>query len=669
LAAGERDPAQIKRPDRRGRARRMATFTWTATTGGVTTPWETTAAWSSSPAPFNTTPGNDYIISSANLFVIDAISANGTTDVANSLTLTSPNFTQAKLDVADGGQFDVTTTLFLNSLLNLGTTTGGSTLSMGGTDGGGIINIGTGLLEGALGDVITSFGTTTSEIMGAGTVIAESGLFQIGTTSTNPLVTAGSVDVAVGATTKFQIDPNTTLSFADAVGGGTIVFSTVNGATGTGVLDVAALSTFNAKVQSLYVGNGENRETSYIDFLNVGTAASAALSNITSAGATLTVFTDGGSQSITLLGTNYVGKYVNYVGDGNSGTNIFLTDTACYAAGTAILTPDGEVEIETIQAGDTVMTSSGGTIEPRTVIWTGLRAIDLNQHPTLEAVAPIRFHQGSLGHGLPRRDLLLSPDHCLFIDGALIPAKLLINDMTIVRDLSLTSVTYHHIELEKHAVLIAEGVEAESYLDTGNRAYFSNAGLATILHPEFGINEHLHCWETDACAPLTVRPEAVKPVWDQFASRAVALGFAAPDYATTTDPGIRLTVNGKIMRPLAVRDQTLSFMLPEAAGSIRLMSRSIIPSVLRPWLDDPRRLGVAVRSIMLRDRVGETVLSADHPALTDGWHGAEQAGDGACWRWSAGDAALPIVSDGPCVLEIMLSETTTYLADAASLAA
>jgi hypothetical protein len=643
----------------------MATFTWTATNGVATSAWETPASWASGAASFTTSPGNDYVIDSANLFVIDAIGANGVTDVANSVTLTSPSFTQAKLMVADGGQFDVTTTLFLNSLLNLGTATGESVLSMGGTGGGGIINLGTGLLEGALGDIVTSYGSTTSEIMGGGTVIAEAGVFQVGTTSANSLVAAVTFDVAAGDTTTFQIDPNATLSFAGAVGGGTIFFKTANGATGTGILDVDVLSTFDAKVEGLYVGTSKNDATSYIDFLNAGTAATASLTGVTSGGGTLNVFANGVTQSISIAG-NYVGDYVNYVSDGNGGTNVFITDTPCYVSGTVILTPEGEVAIETIRPGDQVMTSADGTVVPQTVIWAGLRAIDLNDHPAPETVAPIRFHQGSLGRDLPRRDLLLSPDHCLFIDGALFPAKLLINDLTIVRDLSLASVTYHHIELEKHAVLIAEGVEAESYLDTGNRAYFSNAGLATILHPEFGINEHLRCWETDACAPLTVRPEAVKPVWDRFVARAVALGFAAPEYMTTTDPGIRLTVDGKTVRPLAVHDQTLSFLLPEAAASIRLMSRSVTPSALRPWLDDPRKLGVAVRSIMLRDRTGETVLPADHPALTDGWHAPEQACDGASWRWSAGDAALPIVSEGPCVLEIVLSETTTYLDDLAA---
>jgi hypothetical protein len=63
---------------------------------------------------------------------------------------------------------------------------------------------------------------------------------------------------------------------------------------------------------------------------------------------------------------------------------------------------------------------------------------------------------------------------------------------------------------------------------------------------------------------------------------------------------------------------------------------------------------------MLRDRTGETVLGADHPALTDGWHAAEYSGDGAAWRWTSGDAMLPILSDGPCLLEIGLSAVMTY---------
>src|SRR6185437_15154750 len=207
-------------------------------------------------------------INTSNLFTINKIGSGGTAapDIANSLTLSD---VQAKLVFSVDGALDVVTTLSLNSLMNLGIAgpVENSVLSMGGSAGGGTILLGTsGLLEGALGDQVLDIGTTATEIMGSGTVIAQSGLFQFGT----------SVQVAPGDLTKFQINPNATLGFADAVGGGTIVF-TAN--SGSGVLNVAALSTFSAPITGLSMGTGASigsngkPSTSYIDFLNVGTSA------------------------------------------------------------------------------------------------------------------------------------------------------------------------------------------------------------------------------------------------------------------------------------------------------------------------------------------------------------------------------------------------------------
>ena len=61
------------------------------------------------------------------------------------------------------------------------------------------------------------------------------------------------------------------------------------------------------------------------------------------------------------------------------------------------------------------------------------------------------------------------------------------------------------------------------------------------------------------------------------------------------------------------------------------------------------------------------VFSADHPALRDGWHTVERLGT-AMWRWSNGNAALPVVSNGqPVVLEVQVGDTATYaLMDMAS---
>ena len=651
----------------------MATFTWTTTSGSSTGDWENPLLWGDAartgqPSTFTTAPGDDYFVGSSNFVTINNIGTHlGTADVVNSLTVTNLN---ASLQFTPGGELDVTTTLTLNTLLNLGTAApGGSILRLGDTASAGGVNgvinlLNHGRIEGALGDSIqhagpghteitfTTVGTAANQL---GTLMAEGGIFQIGTS-------VQIVDSHIWST----ILPNATLAFADAVVG-TVAFGV---GSGSGELEVGALSTFNASVTGLFIGKGQDKMTSFIDFLNVGTTATATLTNITTAitvagsvtpgGATLNIFPSvghGASHSITLIantGTSYVGKHVNYFSDGVGGFDVFLTDTPCYAMGTAMLTPDGEVAVETIQAGDSVMTVTDGRLVPETVIWTGLREIDLSRHPAPEAVAPIRFQ--------PARSVTISRGAiccCRRIiacssTASLIPAKLLVNSMTIVRDLSANSVSYHHIELARHAVLIAEGVEAESYLDTGNRAYFSNAGLATILHPEFGINEHLRCWETDACAPLIVRAEAVKPVWERFAARAVALGFRAPEPTTTTDPGLRLVVDGGRCGRWRSRSQMVRFVVPDGARSVRLVSRSTRPARVGPWLDDPRRLGVAVRSMMLRDRTGRPCSDADHPALTDGWHAAEYAADGAPWRWSDGDAVLPIVSDGPCLLEITL---------------
>jgi hypothetical protein len=115
---------------------------------------------------------------------------------------------------------------------------------------------------------------------------------------------------------------------------------------------------------------------------------------------------------------------------------------------------------------------------------------------------------------------------------------------------------------------------------------------------------------------LRTDPDAVKPVWDRFAARAIGMGFTPLEHDTTQDPAIHLVVDGQALRPLAPDNEKLCFVLPSTARSIRLLSRSFRPAELRPWLNDPRRLGVAIRSIALRDRDGETVLGADHPALT-----------------------------------------------------
>jgi hypothetical protein len=343
-----------------------------------------------------------------------------------------------------------------------------------------------------------------------------------------------------------------------------------------------------------------------------------------------------------------------------------LLTVVCFLAGTRILTANGEVAVEDLREGDIVVTRDTGAEALEPVRWIGRRRIDTAAHPRPADCRPIRVCRGAIAPGRPHRDLLVSPDHALFVDGVLIPAKLLVNGMTIVQDDSIRHVEYFHMELERHAILVAEGLETESYLDTGNRAIFENAGLAVILHPAFSVEAGPRHWHSHACAPLATGHAAVEPVWRRLAARAASLGFPPPaPLPTTADPDLRLMVAGRVLRPTAATDGTFVFALPRGAGSAVLSSRTAALAASEPFREDRRRLGLAVRRLRQHLRGAERVreIALDSPALGTGWWAAESA-SGAQWRWTDGAAHIPLADDAT-MLEVSLHGTLRYGLDAA----
>ena len=185
----------------------------------------------------------------------------------------------------------------------------------------------------------------------------------------------------------------------------------------------------------------------------------------------------------------------------------------CFLAGAAIMTPSGPVAVERLRPGEPVLARHAGVTR---VAWMGRRRLSTRRHPRPETVWPFRILRDAVAPGVPARDLLLSPDHAVCLGGVLIPVKYLDNGWTVFQDRGFDQVEYWHVELPRHDILLAEALPVESYLDTGNRRAFENAGPVTALHADFTHKT----WERDSCLPLWGEGGPAEHVRAMLAARA-----------------------------------------------------------------------------------------------------------------------------------------------------
>jgi autotransporter passenger strand-loop-strand repeat protein len=355
-----------------------------------------------------------------------------------------------------------------------GATDGTGLTTSGGYGGGGFGGGGGGGSYADMSDDLAASNVTSSTgavPAGNGLVLLSAALVPFGAEQPAILLTSGGVIVDEGTITYGLIESSgatLTVNAGDSVSGITVLSG------GTAVIDsggIASGTVVNSGgTEVVYAGGTATGTTllaggvidvvpGVLDFTSGGTAVWDFSDDV------LTV-TEGGSIYTQVLTGDYTNDVFQLAADATGGTDI----TFCFYPGTRIATPGGEVAVELLRAADIVCTANG----EKPVRWVGKSHVATRFADRLRSL-PVRITAGALGVGLPARDLLLSPDHAVFIDGILAQAGALVNGVSIIRETGVPAhFTYHHVELATHELLLAEGVAAESFVDNVDRVHFHN---------------------------------------------------------------------------------------------------------------------------------------------------------------------------------------------------
>lgn len=181
----------------------------------------------------------------------------------------------------------------------------------------------------------------------------------------------------------------------------------------------------------------------------------------------LTVTNGATNYSLGLTG-NYQGVTFTVEQAGGSISSKVNVGALCFCRGTRVATPRGEVAVEALRVGDEVVTVSGRV---RRVRWIGTTAGIVGPESR-----PVIVRRGALDGRVPTRDLRVTPGHSFLFGDVLIPIGKLVNGGSVAWDRAARTVKLFHVELDVHAVILAEGAPAESYRDDGNRVGFASPG-------------------------------------------------------------------------------------------------------------------------------------------------------------------------------------------------
>ncbi|WP_080951521.1 Hint domain-containing protein [Gluconobacter oxydans] len=527
------------------------------------------------------------------------------------------------IDVKSGASLSNSTIGASNTVsISAGGAASGLVISGGGLGVAGVTS-NTTVISGGVMDVGSGGNATGNTVSNGGYLYAESGS-TIGTTT---LQSGASLSAETGATISGTVT---------AAKGATLTIPTTAGGTidlqGNG--NVGLTITGSGNPTTVISGFSEDKTAGTADGITLTNVKTADVASVTYPDADHVTFTlkDGSAVTLNIIGVQNVGYTLA------SDTSGDLVYEVCFLADTLIAGPNGNIAVQDLALGDTVTSYRDGQAYSSTVSWAGkAHCVVRPEKADDEAGYPVRILENAIALGVPFQDMLVTSEHCLFLDGKFIPARMLVNGRSIYYDKSFTSYDYFHIETEDHSVIMANGALTESYLDTGNRRAFEQKSNV------FMFGQKAKSWENDAAAALTVCRDLVEPVYRQIEQRAQELQFAvqAPAATTVTESDLHLVSDrGHRIQPLRTVDNRVMFMIPSDVSSVRIVSNSSRPSdAIGPFVDDRRMLGVLIGDVSFFDS-GVTVNIKTHLTKENlsGWHSVEHIP----MRWTNGNAYLPL---------------------------
>lgn len=165
---------------------------------------------------------------------------------------------------------------------------------------------------------------------------------------------------------------------------------------------------------------------------------------------------------------------MNQVGNGNLKLDATVPNPppvhVCFCAGTGIATPRGPRPVESLRPGDMILTEDGRAVQ---VAWVGMSAYSAAQLAADPALRPVRIPAHAIRPGLPERDLDLSPQHRIVLEGAacellfglprvFVAARHLLGTIAHVPE-EVEDVRYLHVLLEDHEIILGNGLPSESF--------------------------------------------------------------------------------------------------------------------------------------------------------------------------------------------------------------